>query len=195
MAAAGAWLGHNSGMSTPVLPPTPEIVLVAAVARNGGIGRNNQLLWHDPADQKHFRAVTLGAPVLMGRKTWDSLPARFRPLPGRQNVVLTRDPQWQADGALRAGSIDQALAMTAGAERLSVIGGGEIYRLVLPLADTLLLTEIDADLDADAYFPPWSATDFIETDRVAHTSAQGVRFSFVTHRRRAVAGAAAPSRA
>ena len=89
----------------------------------------------------------------MGRKTWDSLPERFRPLPQRRNIVVTRDPRWHADGAERAGSLDEALALAHGAERISVIGGGELYALALPQADELLLTEIDAALDgADTFF-------------------------------------------
>lgn len=105
----------------------PAVSLIAAIARNGAIGRGNALLWNEPADQRHFRSVTMGCPVIMGRKTWDSLPPRFRPLPGRRNIVLTRDAAWQAAGAERAGSLDEALAHVADAHTVFVIGGGEVY--------------------------------------------------------------------
>ena len=165
----------------------PMLVLVAAVARNGAIGRGNALLWHEPLDQRHFRAQTIGAPVLMGRRTWDSLPARFRPLPGRRNLVLSRDAAWAAPGAERVGSLDDALAL-AGADRaprLSVIGGAEVYALALPRADRLLLTEVDADLDGDTFFPPWPRDAFDEFARESHVAADGTRFDFVTYARRA----------
>lgn len=161
-----------------------KLVLVAAVARDGAIGRGNALLWHEPADQKHFRAVTMGAPVVMGRKTWDSLPARFRPLPGRRNIVVTRNAEWRADGAEAAPSLDAALALVAGAERVCVIGGGELYALALPRADELALTEIDADFaDADTHFPPFRDR-FVEVARDRRTTADGVGYAFVTYRRR-----------
>ena len=117
--------------------PPPTISLIAAVTPQGGIGKNNALLWHEPADQKHFRQVTMGCPVIMGRKTWDSLPERFRPLPGRQNIVITRQTDWQAPGAAVAHSIEAALGQVASAEKVFVIGGAEIYALALPLADEL----------------------------------------------------------
>jgi len=93
------------------------LALIAAVARNGAIGRDNDLVFGDPADQRHFRATTMGCPVIMGRKTWDSLPARFRPLPGRRNLVVTRNAHWQAEGAERAGSLSAALAAVQGVPR------------------------------------------------------------------------------
>ena len=160
----------------------PALSLIAAVARNGAIGKNNALLWTEPEDQRHFRRVTMGCPVIMGRKTWDSLPARFRPLPGRRNVVITRDAAWQADGAEAAGSIDAALMLLAGAAKAFVIGGAEIYALALPQADELVLTEIDADLDGDAFFPPWDRTRFRATAREPHVGADGVGYSFVTYK-------------
>lgn len=161
-----------------------KLVLVAALARHRAIGRGNALLWHEPRDQRHFREVTTGAPVVMGRRTWDSLPPRFRPLPGRRNVVLTRDAQWRADGAERAASLDEALALLESADRVSVIGGGDVYAQALPRADELLLTEVDADFaDADTYFPAFEG-EFVEVAREAHTSDAGVRFDFVTYRRR-----------
>ncbi len=162
-----------------------KLSLIAAVARNGAIGKNNQLLWHEPQDQRHFRTTTLGCPVVMGRKTWDSLPARFRPLPGRRNVVLTRNPGLHCAGAETAHSLPQALQRLADAEQVFVLGGSEIYAQALPLADELVLTEIDADLDGDAHFPAWPRGDFEVSQRVATTAADGTPFAFVTYRRKA----------
>ena len=164
-------------------PHQPVLSLVAAVARNGAIGRNNQLLWREPEDQRHFRRVTMGSPVLMGRKTWDSLPERFRPLPGRRNLVLSRDPAWRANGAEAVASLDAALQAAADATRLAVIGGAQIYALALPHAGELVLTEIDADLDGDTFFPAWEHSRFAETSRERHTSESGVPYSFVTYTR------------
>jgi dihydrofolate reductase len=164
-------------------PHSPLLCLVAAVARNGTIGRDNQLLWREPEDQRHFRRVTMGSPVLMGRKTWDSLPERFRPLPGRRNLVLSRDPNWHANGADTVASVEAALIASAGAPRVSVIGGAQVYALTLPRADELVLTEIDADLDGDIFFPAWERHRFTETSRERHTSASGVPYSFVTYKR------------
>lgn len=159
----------------------PALSLVGAVASNGAIGKNNGLLWSEPEDQKHFRRITLGRPVVMGRRTWDSLPARFRPLPGRRNIVVTRDAAWQAEGAEAATSFDAALALVADAPEVCVIGGAQIYALALPHARTLLLTEIDADLDGDTFFPDFDRRRFTVTDREPHISAQGVSYSFVTY--------------
>jgi len=161
----------------------PLLSVVAAVPRNGAIGRDGQLLWREPQDQRHFRHVTMGSPVLMGRKTWDSLPERFRPLPGRRNLVLSRDPAWRADGAEPVASLDAALQAAAGAAKLSVIGGAQIYALAMPRADELVLTEIDADLDGDTFFPPWERKRFAEIARERHTSETGVPYSFVTYTR------------
>lgn len=165
--------------------PRPTLVLVAAVDRQGAIGRGGELLWHEREDQAHFRRVTMGCPVVMGRKTWDSLPDRFRPLPGRRNIVVTRNAGWQAAGAERAGSLDDALALAADAPRVCVIGGGELYALALPRADELVLTEIDhAFAGADAFFPRFERGAFAETAREAHATASGTRFAFVTYCRR-----------
>ncbi len=165
-------------------PARPLVALVAAVARNGAIGRANDLLWRDAQDLAHFRALTLGSPVLMGRRTWDSLPARWRPLPGRRNLVLTRNPQWRADGAEAAASLPAALARLAGVPRVFVIGGAQLYALALPLADELHLTEIDADFEGDTHFPPWPRAEFDEIARAPQRAADGTRFAFVHYRRR-----------
>jgi dihydrofolate reductase len=162
-----------------------QLCLIAAVARNGVIGRDNGLVWHDPVDAKHFRMTTMGCPVVMGRKTWDSLPEKFRPLPGRRNVVVTRQREWAdsaaAQGAEAVSSLDAALAAVAetDAPRVFVMGGGELYALALSLADVLELTEIDADLAGDVRFPDWPRDAFEEVARTVHPG-----FSFATYRRR-----------
>jgi dihydrofolate reductase len=169
-----------------------ELILVAALDRRGAIGRQGGLLWHEREDQAHFRRVTMGASVIMGRKTWDSLPERFRPLPGRRNLVVTRQAWWQAEGAERAASLDAALALIdeaarapgAAAPRTCVIGGGELYALALPRADALVLTEIDAAFDgADTFFPAFDRAAFHEIARDPRVAADGTRFAFVTYRR------------
>lgn len=164
-------------------PTLPRLVLIAAVARNGVIGRDNALPWHLPADLAHFRERTRGRPVLMGRKTWDSLPPRFRPLPGRRNLVLSRDAQWQAEGAERVASLDAALRLCAGQHELMVIGGAEVYRAALPQADELVLTEVDADVDGDAHFPAWPREDFERVSVVPGAEDPVWSYAFVTWRR------------
>ncbi len=161
-----------------------QVTLVAAVARNGAIGRNNELVFRDPADLQHLRALTMGSPVLMGRKTWDSLPAKFKPLPGRRNVVISRDSSFTAADAEVAPGLDAALALVADAPQVFVLGGGQLYALALPLAQRMVLTEVDADLPGDTFFPPWDRQLFIETQRHRHTSSAGVAFDFVTYVRR-----------
>lgn len=162
------------------------LALIAALDRQRAIGRGGELLWREREDAAHFRRVTMGSPVIMGRKTWDSLPARFRPLPGRRNVVVTRNPHWQADGAERAVSLDAALALVAGAPKAFVIGGGELYALALPRADELWLTEIDTAFEgADTHFPAIDPTRFAEAEREPRVAADGARYSFVTYRRAA----------
>ena len=163
----------------------PILSLIAAVASNGAIGKDNDLLWHDSRDQKHFRATTLGCPVIMGRRTWDSLPERFRPLPGRRNIVVTRNADWQAPGAEVAHSLAEALSLTADAAKVFVMGGGQLYAEALPLADELELTEVAASFEADTFFPDWDRAAFNETHRASHpVSEDGApAFAFVTYRR------------
>ncbi len=166
--------------------PRPTLALIAAVARNGVIGHDNTLLWRLPEDQQFFRRTTMGCPVVMGRKTWDSLPAKFRPLPGRQNIVVTRNPDWRADGATAVTSLEAALAALGEAGKGFVIGGGELYAAALPLADELVLTEIDRDFDGDASFPAWPRDAFDEVQREAHHAGEPNHFdyAFVTYRRK-----------
>ena len=126
----------------------------------------------------------MGCPVIMGRKTWDSLPPRFRPLPGRRNVVVSRNAALNPEGAEAAPSLDAALARLHGAPRVFVIGGAEIYALALPRADTLMLTEIDADLEGDTHFPHWDRGHFDEVSRTVAPASGNLPFDFVTYRRR-----------
>ena len=166
--------------------PRPTLALIAAVDRQRAIGRGGELLWRERADQQHFRAVTMGCPVIMGRKTWDSLPPKFRPLPGRRNVVVTRNATWHAAGADAVPSLAAAVALVAGADKAFVIGGGELYAAALPLADELVLTEIDtAFAAADTHFPAFDRAVFAEVGRQEERSADGTRFAFVTYRRMA----------
>ena len=163
----------------------PTLALIAALDRRRAIGRGGALLWHEREDQKHFRTVTMGCPVIMGRKTWDSLPVKFRPLPGRRNIVLTRDAAWCGAGAEVAVSLDAALTLSADAAKVFVIGGGELYALALPQADELVLTEIETTFDdADAYFPAFDSATFTEVARQTRSTAQGQRYAFVTYRRK-----------
>ena len=162
-----------------------ELGLIAAVGRNGAIGKDGQMPWELKADLAHFRRTTMGCPVVMGRRTWDSLPPRFRPLPGRRNIVVTRNPGWQAEGAEAAGSLDAALARLADAPRVFVIGGGELYAQALPRADLLVLTEIDADFDADTFFPAWDRQAFEQVARDQHAAGESSwPYAFVTYRRK-----------
>lgn len=160
--------------------PKPLVCLVAAVARDGGIGLHGALLARIPDDMRRLKRLTLGAPVIMGRKTWQSIG---RPLPGRQNIVVTRDPGWQAEGAAPAASLEAALALASAAERAFVLGGAELYALALPVADELELTEIDAEFPADTFFPDWKRSDFRQTAREAHETDTGLRYNFVSYRR------------
>jgi dihydrofolate reductase len=156
-----------------------ELHLIYARARNGTIGKNGQMPWHLPEDLAHFKRVTLGQPVIMGRKTWDSLPARFRPLPGRLNIVITRQSDWQAEGALRASSIEDAMRLCGDVPNAWIMGGAEIYRQAEPLASTAVVTEIDQDYEGDAFAPELGA-NWREVHREAHVAANGLPFSFVT---------------
>jgi dihydrofolate reductase len=161
------------------------VSLVAAVARGGVIGRDGGIPWRIPEDMTRFRELTTGHAVVMGRRTWESLPDEFRPLPGRDNVVVTRNPDWSAQGADRAGSLEDALELLDSAPRVFVIGGGEIYAAVLPYADELLLTEIDADVEGDTFFPAWNRDEFDEVERLERVTEGRTPFAFVRYVRRA----------
>lgn len=153
----------------------PEIVLIAAVARNGVIGKDNALPWRLKADLVRFKSLTTGHPILMGRKTWESLG---RPLPGRRNLVVTRDPDYCANGAEVFGDLASVIAAVADTERLFVIGGADIYRQVLARADRLLLTEVWAEIDGDTHFPPIDTTVFEEIRREAHSADAHNQFDY-----------------
>ena len=161
----------------------PRLELVVAVARNGLIGRGNGLPWHLPDDLKHFKRLTLGHPILMGRRTWDSIG---RPLPGRRNLVLTRHLDFRAEGAEVVHSLEEALAATAAAPTLMVIGGAEIYRLCLAQARVLHLTEVAAEPAGDAYLPPFERGEWRELTREPHPAdaRHEFAFAFVTLERR-----------
>ena len=159
------------------------IHLIYARAANGVIGLNNTMPWHLPEDLAHFKQLTSGNPVVMGRKTWDSLPARFRPLPGRTNIVVTRNADWSAEGVLRASSLEEALQ--AGAQHgdtVWVMGGAQIYAQALPLADEVEVTIIHQDFEGDAYAPELGA-EWVQAQRQDLTSAQGLAYSFVRYQR------------
>ena len=164
----------------PVAPGTTRIYLIAAVARNGIIGAKGRLPWHLPEDLKHFRKVTLGHPVIMGRRTWESLG---KPLPGRENIVITRKAGYEAPGASVAASLEAAVALCTGEPVAFVIGGAEIYAAALPLADGLVFTEIRRDFEGDTHFPEWDRTAWRVSQKETHTSGEGVRFDFVLYER------------
>ncbi|MDO9437737.1 dihydrofolate reductase [Hydrogenophaga sp.] len=164
--------------------PTTRLHLIFARAANGVIGKDNALPWHLPEDMAHFKRTTLGHPVIMGRKTWDSLPPKFRPLPGRINIVVTRDANWQGAGASRANSLQEAMSLCPAGSAAWVIGGAQLYAAALPLAHAAVVTEIDQSFEGDAFAPTFG-TDWVETAREAHVAANGLPFAFVTLERAA----------
>lgn len=159
----------------------PRVVLIAALDRNRAIGKANALPWRLAEDLARFKRLTLGHPVVMGRKTYDSIG---RPLPGRDNIVVSRDRSLAIPGATVVGSLDAALAAAGAADQVYVIGGGEIYALALPRADRLELTEVETAIAGDAWFPAWKRASFREVARERHLDrACGLAFSFVTYER------------
>ncbi len=164
-----------------------EIVIIAAVARNRVIGKDNKLLWNIPEDMAHFKALTSGHTVIMGRKTWESLPPRFRPLPGRRNIVISRQANYAAPGAEVADSLENALKLASPlapaadsmvAATVFIIGGEQLYRQAMAVAARLEITEVDLEPEGDAWFPEIAAVDW---EKMAKT--EGVGFAFVTWRR------------
>ena len=156
----------------------PKVYLVAAVAANGVIGNGGRLPWQLPEDLKHFKRLTLGHPVIMGRRTWESLG---KPLPGRDNIVVTGQPGYGAVGAAVARSLEGALALCAGEPVAFVIGGSRLFAESLPVAAGLVLTEIHHDFPGDTWFPEYDRSKWRETQREAHTAADGMRFDFVLY--------------
>ncbi|NMM75173.1 dihydrofolate reductase [Acidovorax sp. SRB_14] len=159
-----------------------EIALIYARAANGVIGHNGTMPWHLPEDLAHFKRLTSGCPVVMGRKTWDSLPERFRPLPGRRNIVITRQDDWSQNGIQRASSLRDALQMCEQDATVWVMGGAQIYAQALPLADRVEVTEIAQDFEGDAHAPVLGP-EWVQAAREDHVSAGGLPFSFVRYLR------------
>ena len=158
------------------------------MARNGVIGRGNAMPWHLPADLKRFKALTLGKPILMGRKTHQAIG---RPLPGRDNLVLTRARDWRAQGVTVVHSLDEALQRAAASPELAVIGGAEVYRLTLPLATRIYLTHVLAEVDGDTFFPRLSPNEWreVECSEYAADERHAYGMRFVTLERRGAVGA------
>ena len=159
----------------------PRLSLIAAVAANGVIGSDNALPWRLPEDLKRFKALTLGHPVIMGRNTYESIG---RPLPGRRNIVVTRNPGFRAEGCETCSTLEAAFAACqGGSDEIFVIGGAQIYAEALPLAQRLYLTEIRRAFDGDARFPDWNRTAWKEVAREAHRSGDGLEYEFAVYDR------------
>jgi dihydrofolate reductase len=148
------------------------------MADNGVIGRGGKLPWRIPEDMRRFKALTIGKPCIMGRRTWDSLPKK--PLPDRPNIVITRDGNFRADGAVVVHSLDDALLHAGNDTEVCVIGGAEIYKAALPRARRIHLTEVHADVEGDTQLAPFDRAHWTETGRENHTTADGLRYSYVT---------------
>ena len=161
--------------SNPPKSAPPRICLIAALAANRVIGRNNTLPWHLPADLKRFKALTMGHPVVMGRKTYESIG---RPLPGRRNLVISRNRDYSAPGCEIVHSLDDAVAACRGAQEIFIIGGAELYRESLPRAQRLEFTEIRAEFEGDATFPEFSLAQWRETGREIHGAETGIPFRY-----------------
>lgn len=154
-----------------------RIAIIAAMARHRVIGIRNTLPWHLPEDLQHFKRLTMGHHIIMGRKTYESIG---RPLPGRTTVIVTRDAGFAQAGCLVAASLEQALALCEGDAEVFFVGGAQIYAQALTLADRLYLTEIDAEYEGDAWFPAFDRGQWRETARERHSSAAGLAYAFVT---------------
>ena len=168
-----------------VTDAAPRVGLIWAEARGGVIGAAGGMPWHVPEDLAHFKRTTDGAPVVMGRRTWDSLPPRFRPLPGRANIVVTRQSDWAAEGAVRAGSVEEALALAASDadDVVWVIGGAELFARTIDAADLLVVTELDLEVAGDTHAPvrgPEWRVVAADPPTGWHTSSSGMRYRFVT---------------
>jgi dihydrofolate reductase len=154
-----------------------RIAFVVAYDRNRVIGKGGTLPWRLPDDMKHVRAVTVGKPVIMGRRTYESFPKR--PLPDRTNIVLTRDPAFKAEGALVARTADEALKLAGDAPETIVFGGAAVFKEFMPMIDRVYLTEVDADVkDGDTFFPPWGPIDFTVVENVPHAADDRHPYSF-----------------
>jgi len=156
----------------------PKLYLVAAVAANSVIGDKGHLPWRLPEDLRHFKRITLGHPVIMGRRTWESLG---KPLPGRDNIVVTARAGYEAQGTAVAASLQAALALCADQPVAFVIGGSRLFEEALPFAAGLVLTEIHRDFPGDTWFPEYDRSRWKETQREAHTTSDGMRFDFTLY--------------
>ncbi len=164
------------------MPSEAGLALIWAQARDGVIGQDGQMPWHLPEDLAHFRELTGGDAVVMGRRTWQSLPERFRPLPGRRNIVVTRNLEWSAAGAEVVNSLAQAKSLV-GASPLWIIGGGELYRAAIDMATRLEVTELDLAVDGDTSAPPIDGTWSLSADTDWMTSRTGIRYRFRSYGR------------
>jgi dihydrofolate reductase len=162
-------MSHNNGL---------KVYLVAAVAANGVIGAKGRLPWHLPEDLRHFKKLTLGHPIIMGRRTWESLP---KALPERENIVVTRQAGYEAPGAAVANSLKGALALCLGESMAFVIGGTSLFEESLPIADGLVMTEIQRDYEGDTWFPQYDRSRWRESQRESHVTADGTKFDFVLY--------------
>lgn len=159
------------------------VSLIAAVADNGVIGRDGGLPWRLKDDFAYFVRRTMGKPVVMGRKTYESIPPAFRPLKGRRNIVVTRDPAWRAEGVEVAGNVQDALDLAAGVEEVMVAGGADVYAQVLPVAHKLYLTEVHVAVEGDSVFPHIDKNEWQEISREAHIEGEW-RYDWVVYARR-----------
>jgi len=158
----------------------PLIQIVVAYSRNRVIGKDNDLPWRLPGDLKHFKRTTMGCPIIMGRKTWESLG---RALPGRLNVVVTRNADYRAEGATVCTSLAEALRACADQPRACIIGGEQLFLHALNITDEIVATEIDAEIEGDTYFPPIDRNQWVEIERLPQPEENGLRYDFVTLRR------------
>jgi dihydrofolate reductase len=154
-----------------------RIAMIAAMANNRVIGKDNKMPWHLPEDLRHFKAMTLSKPVVMGRKTFESIG---RPLPGRHNIVISRDSQLSFEGVSCVTSFDEAIAIAGDCDEIVVIGGGQLYQQILPKADVLYLTFIDVDVDGDTVFPDWDDGSWVLQNSENATNDKGLQYSFNT---------------
>ncbi len=157
-----------------------NISLIVAVSQNSVIGKDNKLAWHLPNDMKYFSNMTNGHPIIMGRKNWESIPIKYRPLPNRKNIVITRNKNFKDNGAIIVNSIEEAIKVSRSStdEEIFIIGGGEIYKLGLEFVDKLYMTEIYGNIEGNTYFPKWNKKDWIEISRISHPKDNNHNFSF-----------------
>jgi len=176
-------------MSAAVPPPGVNRVIgmIWAQTTDGVIGKDNDMPWHLPEDSAHFKRVTMGHPVIMGRKSWDALPEKWRPLPGRSNIVMTRDPGWRAEGAMAVQSLDAALDAAGDADEIWIIGGGKVYRDAVDVATVAVVTELDLRVDGDAFAPtlgPEWVRESVEPAEGWAVSKTDIRYRIARYRKR-----------